>query len=62
MNTPNKEELEKAFVAFESHDFKVNTVICTVCGRIVNIHEKQKPCKHLKELAKSMADPSNPKK
>jgi hypothetical protein len=51
MKNPSPEELAEAFASIELPDLKVNTVICTVCGCIVNFTTKDPVCIHLKELA-----------
>ena len=48
----NLEELAKAFASIEKHDLVVNTIICTVCGCLVNFNNKSSVCcEHLKKLA-----------
>jgi rubrerythrin len=49
---PNSKELEKAFVSIEQGIKRgsVNTVICAVCGCIVNFKKQSPACSHLQEL------------
>jgi len=54
--TIDVEEIKKAFERVETHTLKVSNVICTVCGCVINMDNKEKPCSHLKALAASMLE------
>jgi len=47
------EELAESFAAIEKQDLKPSTIICTVCGNVFSVNDKEtSPCEHLKQLAK----------
>ena len=54
--TKTQEDLIKAFSAIEQHDLEVNTIICTVCGCVVNFEEKTPICEHLIEMVQGFED------
>jgi hypothetical protein len=52
------EHLLEAFssITSKSTPLKVNTIICSVCGCVVSIKNKTKPCRHLATLAQDFVD------
>ena len=51
------EELAEAFAAIEKHFLKPATIICSVCGCVISINDKEtSPCEHLKQLAEECKD------
>jgi len=55
MNEFSAKELIEAFSEIEKHDLVVNTIICSTCGRVVCLSDKETfPCEHLLEMFKDM--------
>jgi len=51
------EDIVEAFAAIEKHDLKPSTIICSVCGNVFSVNDKEtSPCKHLKQLAEECKD------
>ena len=51
------EEILKAFKSIEKYDLKPSTIICTVCGCVFVVDDKNtNPCEHLVEMAESCKD------
>lgn len=49
----DNEEIADLWELIEKHDLKPASMICTVCGNIFSVNDKEsKPCEHLKQLAK----------
>jgi hypothetical protein len=53
----NIKDLVEAFAAIEKHVLKPTTIICTVCGNVFSVNDKDtSPCEHLKKLAEECKD------
>ena len=51
------EKIVDAFAEIEKHDLKPTTIICTVCGNVFSVNDKEtSPCEHLKQLAEECKD------
>lgn len=45
-------EIVEAFASIEKYDLKPTVIICTVCGNVFSVKDKDtSPCQHLKDLA-----------
>jgi len=53
----NIKDILEAFKSIEKHDLKVETIICTVCGNVFSVKDKEtSSCEHLKQLAEECTD------
>lgn len=52
-----EKELFELWAEIEKHDLKPAVIICTVCGNVFSVNDKEtSPCIHLRELAEECKD------